>query len=423
MPKNNPEDVIKHSAATQLATNISLLQRKAFNVLLANAYAELPDKKVTFHRINLKDLCLLLGYNSNDLEYLKKILVQIRKADVEFNVLHKDRRVEWGNMGLLSEVKMEYSGMTGEVLYSFPPTLREKLYKPVMYIRLNLTLQNRFNSKYSLILYELCLDYLNIKRGFGETPWIKLDKLRSVLGIGTGEYTEYKDLNRYVIKKAIAEINEKSNIAVDIFLRRKGRKVNWLKFKIKLDNENMKKDAFLPPKFHEEKQLSLLDSISKNSVIKELTVDFGVSKGIAEKLVKEYDEKYIKECLELIRDQIKINMKIKNLGGFTHAYIINNYTAKEPGIIERHKAIRKQEQLQKMQEKKREEEERLKNSENTKRCSEIVNYLKLTDPDAYSELRKEAQTKLPQRLKGQEASISLTMQFCVDEFLKKRTKN
>ena len=39
-------EVIKASPAIQIQSRISLLQRRAWNVLLANAYSELPDKDI-----------------------------------------------------------------------------------------------------------------------------------------------------------------------------------------------------------------------------------------------------------------------------------------------------------------------------------------------------------------------------------------
>ena len=47
------KEVIKHSAAVQIQNNITLLQRRAWNVLLANAYDELPTEEE--HRIAVRD--------------------------------------------------------------------------------------------------------------------------------------------------------------------------------------------------------------------------------------------------------------------------------------------------------------------------------------------------------------------------------
>src|SRR5881409_208445 len=48
------QEVVKHSAAIQIQNNITLLQRRAWNVLLANAYDALPTEER--HRIKIKDL-------------------------------------------------------------------------------------------------------------------------------------------------------------------------------------------------------------------------------------------------------------------------------------------------------------------------------------------------------------------------------
>src|SRR3989454_8549973 len=43
-------------------------------------------------------------------------------------------------------------------------TLFRSLYNPHMYARLSLLVQNRFESKHALTLWELCVDYLGAKR-------------------------------------------------------------------------------------------------------------------------------------------------------------------------------------------------------------------------------------------------------------------
>ena len=58
-------EVIKASPAIQIQSKISLLQRRAWNVLLANAYHELPDKDI--HSVSVVELAAKLGLrNSTD---------------------------------------------------------------------------------------------------------------------------------------------------------------------------------------------------------------------------------------------------------------------------------------------------------------------------------------------------------------------
>ena len=65
-------EVIKASPAIQIQSNISHLQRRAWNVLLANAYNELPYTDT--HHVNVVDFAAKLGFNSKNEDYLKETL-------------------------------------------------------------------------------------------------------------------------------------------------------------------------------------------------------------------------------------------------------------------------------------------------------------------------------------------------------------
>ena len=82
-------EVIKASPAIQIQSKISLLQRRAWNVLLANAYNELPTAEI--HRVSVVELAAKLGYNSNDLDYLKETLEALGSCQVKWNLLGKDK--------------------------------------------------------------------------------------------------------------------------------------------------------------------------------------------------------------------------------------------------------------------------------------------------------------------------------------------
>ena len=65
-------EVIKASPAIQIQSKITHLQRRAWNVLLANAYNELPNKDI--HRVSVAELAKSLGFNSHNEDYLKETL-------------------------------------------------------------------------------------------------------------------------------------------------------------------------------------------------------------------------------------------------------------------------------------------------------------------------------------------------------------
>jgi len=227
-PKKKAEnDVIKASAAIQISGKITLLQRRAWNVLLANAYDELPTKDR--HTIHVVDLIRILEFNSDRDEYLKEALRALTSCAVEWDILDKDGEPDWGVAALLAGARIT----RGICTYTFEPMLREKLHNPRIYARLCLSLQNKFESKYALTLWELCTDYLGSKRDYGETPWIEIDSFRDLMGIGENEYRAFRDVNKRIIIQPIAEINRISEFRVTVEYQHKGRKVMALKFKMR----------------------------------------------------------------------------------------------------------------------------------------------------------------------------------------------
>ena len=219
-------EVIKASPAIQIQSKVSLLQRRAWNVLLANAYNELPNKDI--HSVSMVELAAKLGFESGNQEYLKEVLKSIVDCTVEWNLLNKDNKQVWGAASLLAFVEVE----NGICCYQFPHPLRQKLHNPRIYAKLNLRLQNQFTSKYALVLWELCFDYFDRDRDKGETPFIPLETFKSLMGLEETDYPVYKVLNQSVIKPAIKEINTVTDYHVEVEYKRFSRKVAELKFRI-----------------------------------------------------------------------------------------------------------------------------------------------------------------------------------------------
>jgi hypothetical protein len=224
---NNKREVIKASAAVQVQNKMTLLQRRAWNILLAHAYDELPTEE--WHHIGVHDLMQVLEFHSKNEDYLKDALEALVGCKVKWNVLDKDGTAIWGVAALLAEAEIK----AGVCTYAYGPKFRSLLYNPKMYARVCLSLQNRFDSKHALALWELCIDYLGAERDYGETPFISLEHFRELMGITEGMYPTFKRLSEKVINPAIAEINRLSDFRVTVDYQRQSRKIVALKFKIR----------------------------------------------------------------------------------------------------------------------------------------------------------------------------------------------
>jgi|RhiMetdeSRZDD1v2_1073273.scaffolds.fasta_scaffold78323_4 Initiator Replication protein len=385
-PKKKEEnEVIKASAAIQIEGKITLLQRRAWNVLLARAYDELPAKER--HAVRVPDLMRDLAYNSGDQEYLKDALEALVGCKLKWNILDKDGHTEWGVAALLAGAKIS----RGICVYEYGPTLREKLYNPHMYARLSLLVQNRFESKHALTLWELCVDYLGAKRDCGETPWIDIDAFRKIMGIEDSHYYAalFKKLKQKVITPALTEINRLSDFSVTVEYQHKGRRVTALKFK-------MRRVFLLPGPANTQAPLfPELDDMPP--LVKELR-DVGLSTQdalevwqqgfhyvdaatrpleIGEDAEAEF-ARYIREKIHLLKRR-QASGKVENITGFILEAIRKNFANPEFSQEEKHQKAaeatkaKKVKDVQKRQlESQLEELEKARNEALAKECSDIA---------------------------------------------------
>lgn len=310
--------VIKASAAIQISNTVTLLERRAWNVLLHNSYKDLLEKEE--HQIRIDELCEALSYNSNNQEYIKNMLRNLRKHEVQWNILDKDKSVEWGVSGLIAGAYI----VNGVCYYSFFKGLREKLFNPSMYARINLITQNKFKSKYSLALYEICVDYFDTSRGRGETPWVTVEQFRELMGLGKDEYKEYKHLAQKVIKSPIKEINKISNLYVTLKTesRGPGRKITHLKFNVEQNKSNI--DIPVPKIASKPNQVLLPDpliELENIALYGRMTDDFEISPKKAHEIMSNVDELIIEKSLEYVAQKIKEDKVTSSIAGYTISVI------------------------------------------------------------------------------------------------------
>ena len=316
-------EVIKASPAIQIQSRISLLQRRAWNVLLANAYNELPDKDI--HSVSIAELAAKLGFGDGNQEYLKEMLRSLRSCEVEWNLLNKDNKQVWGIAGLLASVEIE----EGICSYEFPKPLRLKLHNPRVYAKLNLRLQNQFRSRYALVLWEICFDYFDTDRDQGETPFIPLEVFKGLMGLEKDEYPIFKELNRNVIKPAIKEINDLTDYHVEIEQKRLGRRIGELKFRITKVKQLPVQESLFP-------DIENLPSVAVELIQAE--IDRKVALEIAEQAWDFVNPQKLPEpgtypdFAAYVAEKIEVSLhaaEVKNRGGFIVEAIRENYQNSE----------------------------------------------------------------------------------------------
>jgi hypothetical protein len=293
----------KHVAAIHIGAKLSLLQRKLVNALLYNAYDQLLTARE--HQISASVLCEMIGFDSNNSAYLKASLKGLMETVVEFDVLEDDGERSWEAMVLLPYAKLK----GGVCTYRYEQALAEKLYHPDMYSKINLSVLRDMNSAHALVLYENCHRYVDI----AHTPWWDVDVFRKLMSVDQMvSYKQFKLLNRAVIQPAVKEVNELSNIQLELETKRKGRTVTGLRFVIRPNP-----------------QLSLVgmdaeDDITNMRSYKALLAE-GISKTLARAWALEYDEAYIFEKLDLASNQAVSGKIRSSKAGFLKSAIEEDY--------------------------------------------------------------------------------------------------
>jgi hypothetical protein len=186
--------------------------------------------------------------------------------------------------------------------------MKELLYSPTMYGKINLIIQAKFKSNYGLALYENCVRY----QGLEATRWFEYEMFRHLMGIPNNKYLVFRDFKKRVLDKSIDEVNTYSNLNVTLELKRQGRKVVRLRFKLK---EREKKQRLGKEVNYYSNEP--IDVKSNLSLVNILVTQFNLAEEQINKLIGKYREDKIKQAIDFARSQPQwVNGKIKNPAGF-----------------------------------------------------------------------------------------------------------
>ena len=344
----------KHVGAVHVKGRFSLLQRKISNILLLNAYDELPDQGVFEHTIRLRTLGDVAGFDSNDHLLLREALEALVDLKIKWNVLDRNGEEEWGVSSFLSQAVTK----GGLCRYAYPPELRRKLFNPEIYARINLSVQERFGSSYALALYENCVRF----RKVGTTGWISLDQWRDLLGIEEGQYEQFKYLNRDVLKLAVKEVNGFSDIRVKMEAKRERRRIVALKFSIKenaqltlaLEGEGGRVARTLGTKALPDPRSMAPEPEDLIGPLQRRLLAFGLSDAQALDVSTEFDDVRIARNLDYVEGELEGGRAIKNVPAFTLDAIRTDYgKGTTQGVTKVERAVKRKQQAREEQAKRK----------------------------------------------------------------------
>ncbi len=392
----------KHVNAIHCTNNLTLVQRKLFNALLFNAYSGLQHKS-TF-QIQARKLCTLIGYNSNDYGKLKKALLGLITIAIEWNVIDSasGKEGQWKASSILSAAELA----NGLCRYEYSQIMKELLFRPDIYGRIDISVMSKFKSNYGLALYENCVRY----QGLPQTPWFPLDVFRRLMGVLGDKYSVFKDFKKRVLNIAVEEVNKLSQISITPEVERQNQKVVKIRFQLSKH------------KINTEKLGEQLDNQTP-SILEKI---FGLSESLIKELYAKYEADYIRDKVAIIMGSDSfVSGKIRALPGYLIDSLRKDYKQSKSS-----KAIVDEQRNKIEQEERgaREKEENLRTKYESYIHDKLANYFSsLTDSEYQCllndfELDLKAGSQIFRKWYRQKGLEHPGVKACFNEFVKKNKK-
>lgn len=212
---------------------LTVLCRKVYNVMMFHAQQQGVDTPV--FRIELRRVAKNIDFTSNNTEVLKEHLRQMVTTKVEWQSPTTGEGARWGVAALIAHA--EISTVRGEswLEWSYAPTIKQAILDPERYAKISLEHQAALKTMAGLALYEICARYVDNPGGV--TAKQSLSWWRPVLtgdpaSKEQGAYLDWKVFNRDVVKKAVAEVNNVTDLQVEQVQYKRGRTVVELQFRV-----------------------------------------------------------------------------------------------------------------------------------------------------------------------------------------------
>ena len=222
---------------------LSVVARKLYNVILHSTIAqihefELQGKEIPAEHLfegRLTELVLPIQMGQSDLRAkAKEYFTQMAEIRLDWEAPDANGPGKWTNLGLLSEAQLDREDSknpNSEVIarWAFPPTIIKELRHPEMYAQLSIYQLAKLSSYEAVALYEICARYRTNAAGVTSLQeplwWIKAlsNKVPAIDPVtGLPKWREWRKFKDEKIKKAVSEINEQTDLSVELLEKKEG---------------------------------------------------------------------------------------------------------------------------------------------------------------------------------------------------------
>lgn len=224
------------------------------------------------------------GSDGTDRTAAKRYLTEMRSLEVDWESTARGDGVKWRGFSMLSEVALEVRRGETWVSWSFPPSIMSALREPSRWARIDLDALARLSTYAAIALYEICVRYRDNPGGLTSRKPVNwwTDALSNLPG---GDRREWRKFKNERIKEAVAEINQETDLEIELIEHRHGRVVSEVQFAVRRrPRTNMLVDSPAP--------------VDANLVMRAETL--GIREIKLDGLIKEFGDNAVRAKLDLL---------------------------------------------------------------------------------------------------------------------------
>lgn len=241
--------IVKSNKLIEARYELTLNEQK----LILYAVSKLDTKKKRFNILELetREFIELLGTSQFRYTEVRELITNLMSKQVRIENDKRDLVANWvSSLEYIKDegmIELEFSEKLIPYLLQLKERFTRYQLKNILYLK----------NKHSIRIYELLKQYQKIgKREF------TIDELKKILML-EGKYEQFRDFNKSVLKQTMEEINEFTDLNIDIKLIKKGRKVVSIKYIIK--SKDQEREVYI-------------DYLNKNYKIKEMKEKMGLKR-------------------------------------------------------------------------------------------------------------------------------------------------
>ena len=279
----------------------------------------------------LAELVLRGNIDSKNTKLIRSHLESMRRFSVTWNTRRGDE-VEWRNTGLLKEVWITRGQGKAAILYwELSKKIRERLIDPESFFtRLSLQMMTSLRSGSSISLYEICCQYASNNHdgegGLTRRAAFAWWRPRLSGSLEDDSLQEYKYFKRDMLVPALKEVNEITDIEVELIEHRVGRRIGEIQFRVR-----KKEKPGLPLTATSFMDLRLVEQL----------IALGINKPAAEKICRTDDTSVIARTIAFTQARLATGKALASPAAyFTKAlreqWAVTDHSAKPAAISIRH---------------------------------------------------------------------------------------